>query len=65
MKNSSSSRKSVPLYTTIPENLLDWVNSQVSKTAICESQNALDRTIEVLKKEQRVQREDLHRPITF
>lgn len=55
----------MPLYTTIPENLLDWVNSQVSKTAICESQNALDRTIEVLKKEQRVQREDLHRPITF
>lgn len=65
MKNSSMSKSPVPLYTSMPESLLQWVNSQDAKAAISDSKNALDRTIEVLKKEQRVQREDLHRPITL
>ncbi len=65
MKASTYLGESVPLYSTVPPQLLDWVNSADALQAICNAKDIADRAIAALHKEQEVRREDLHQPITL
>lgn len=56
---------SVPLYWSVPPQLLDWVNSAEALQAISNAKAIADRAIATLNKEHEILREDLQRPITL
>lgn len=65
MKASTNLGESVPLFSSVPPQLLAWVHSAEALQAICNAKDIADRTIAALNKEQEVRREDLHQPITL
>lgn len=65
MKASTYFGESVPLFTSVPPQLLVWVHSAEALQAICNARDIADRAIAALNKEQEIRREDLHQPITL
>lgn len=65
MKASTYLGESVPLFTSVPPQLLVWVHSAEALQAICNAKDIADRAIAALNKEQEVRREDLQQPITL
>lgn len=65
MKSSINLGESVPLYSSVPQQLLDWMNSSEALQAIGNAKEIANRAIAALNKEQEIGREDLHQPITL
>tara|TARA_A100000171_G_scaffold8703_1_gene6471 strand:+ start:4949 stop:5146 length:198 start_codon:yes stop_codon:yes gene_type:complete len=65
MNSSIRSGEAVPLYTSIPQQLVEWANSSELLHAINMAADTADRSIAALNKEREVRREDLHLPITL
>ncbi|MDO8457709.1 MAG: hypothetical protein Q7T07_12475 [Burkholderiaceae bacterium] len=55
----------VPLYQSMPQQLVDRINSADFLRAISSAADVADRSIAALNKERMVRTEDLHQPITL
>jgi len=55
----------LPLYKSMPQQLVDWVNSEDFMRAISSAADIADRSIATLNKERAVQAENLYQPITL
>lgn len=65
MNASTDLGEFVPLYKSMPQQLIDWANSADVIRAISSAADTADRSIAVLTKEREVRPESLHRPITL
>jgi hypothetical protein len=55
----------VPLYKSMPQQLVDWTNSAEFIRAISSAADIADRSIAALNQERMVRTESLHQPITL
>ncbi|HDR9083582.1 MULTISPECIES: hypothetical protein [Burkholderia] len=65
MKPAPSQGAYVTLFTTVPQNLVDWAQSAEGRRAIGVAADAAERAIADLNKEREVTREELHQPVTL
>ena len=65
MNSINRQGSSVPLAMTVPNDLVEWLDSAAGQQALSTAAESADRSIAALNSEREIRREDLHQPITL